>query len=74
MAMVEAKLHTLQKSKLSKPIPPRVYPRDEKRYPLMPVRYTLPDSGPEPPSTDMNVAEFIHIDSGATIVCNNISD
>ena len=77
LELVDSKANTLKpnlRSALKKPIPAKEYPKDSKCYDLLPFGYSLPEHGPEPPSpsrADKNELEYIHLDTGATVVCTN---
>ena len=81
LELVDSKANNLKpslrptlRSDSKKPIPAKEYPKDSKRYDLLPFGYSLPEHGPEPPNRskkDMDDFAYIHLDTGATVVCTN---
>ena len=59
------------KSLYKKPVNPKVYPKDQKRYELLPLNFKLPENGPVPTKPLAEGETYMHVDSGATVVCTN---
>ena len=56
---------------VQKPVPVKGYPKDVTKYELMPFKYKLPANGPEPGTSLDSSDQYIHVDTGATVVFTN---